>query len=117
MLRNILIVKDNYSEFIRAACWDELQKEGDQTLLKAEKQDLQNRIKEIDHELKKEFVNKDKIHDCLTTWHDVYKGTRSETQDRFNITWITDKVLPELKKLGYKGNPGDILDIFKDWPD
>lgn len=117
MLRGILIVKDNYSEFIRKACWSELNREGDQTLLKAEKQDLQSRIKEIDHELKKEVVNKDQIHDCLSTWHDVYKGTRLETPDHFNITWIKDKVLPELKKLGYKGKPRDILDKFKDWPD
>ena len=124
MLRNILIVKDNYSEFIREACWEKLNREGDQTLLKAEKQDLQSRIKEIDHSLKKDVVNKDQIEECLETWYQVWKTNEDRLakggygrSDSESLGWIKVKVLPELKRLGYKGTPKDILDKFKGWPD
>lgn len=124
MLRNILIVKDNYSEFIREACWGKLNREGDQTLLKAEKQDLQSRIKEIDHELKKDVANKDQIKECLEIWYQIWKANEDQLNkggygrsDGESLRWIKSKVLSELKKLGYKGTPKDILDKFKDWPD
>lgn len=117
MLRDILIIKDNYSEFVRTACWEKLQMEGDQTLLKAEKQKLQGRIKEIDGKLKGKPVDQDKIQELLAFHAPNYKESAPYRIESKRLKFIEMTILPKLKRAGYKGTPTEIDELLLNWPE
>jgi iron-sulfur cluster repair protein YtfE (RIC family) len=116
-LKLILIQKDNYSEWVRDACYEKLERENDQTLINNKILEHENAIKQLKQlrsQVKKQLEgNGEKIRECLNTWYNVYRDSRKIIEDHFNIKWIQEKILPVLKKLGCtQYSARDILDMF-----
>lgn len=89
----------------------------DSTLINNKIKEHQEAIKEL-QDLKKVKPGKEKeIHDFLTYHAPAFKQNatvRSETQ---RIRFIEKAIMPDLKKLGYKGSPQEIDELLLNWPE
>ena len=116
-LKMILLQKDNYSEWCREAFYEKLQSENDTSLLDKQIKDHKesiNQLEQLKKQVKKDIEsNGHKIKECLDVWYTVYRDKRNSIDDHFNISWIKDKILPNLKKLGCtQFSAKDILKIY-----
>lgn len=109
--------KENHNAWVRDACYEKLKRENNTDLLKKKIDEHRDAIKEIENLIKQikeeQKGNGHKVNEVLTTWFSDYKDKRVMYEDRFNLTWISDKILPELKKLGCTSfSAKQILELF-----
>lgn len=111
-----MIINDNYSDWIRKACWEKLDREGDTTLINQEIKELENRIVRL-KEKKKPKVNENKIQELLAYHAPNYKLNAPMRTEGQRIRFIKQALLPQLKKAGSTSTPEEIDQILIDWPE
>lgn len=110
------MLKDNYSEWVRDAIYDKLDKENNSDFLKSlinnkesELQILKKRLKDNGHKTS-EFQ---KI--LQDNYVIFFHQDRIDLSDIINRNWIESRIIPALKKKGCTPlNPNKILEIFKE---
>jgi lipopolysaccharide export LptBFGC system permease protein LptF len=111
----ILIQKENYSQWIRDAIDEKLEKETNPEVINAKIQDLKQQIQQLQDLKKAKKDNGQKINEILNfTWETFNRNDRAMLPDHQNINWIKSRILPNLKEIGctqYKAQ--DILEILK----
>lgn len=114
-LRAILIIKDNYSDFIRSACWEKLEREGDHTLIDQDILKHEQIIKDLKVKKKGPKFDKNKVNAILNREYESFKhSNRIMTDDHHNLSWIEARIIPELLAIGCRMNKNEILAIFQD---
>ena len=108
--------KENYTQYINDLIDKDRFERGDPEYLKRLKQQKQQEIKDIDKLLKGPPVNQDKIQECLKYWHDVYENKNFVDKRELERS-LEKRVMPNLKKLGYRGTSQDIATLFLNWPE
>ena len=117
-LKMRLMQEENYSEFIRQAAWEKLEKEKSKEFNEKQIEIYKEKIKECQVKIEQSKENPKKTRECLTKWHQKYvDGKRFKLTYSENYQWVKSSVLPELKKIGYKGTEKDVLDLIIEWPE
>lgn len=111
-----LMDMDNHSQYIRDLIDKDRIEKGDPKIIKAKIEEYNQAIKELENRVKIDHERNAKIQECLTVWyHTFVSQDRLMYERHFNLTWISDKVLPELKKLGCTHYSKDnILEMFEE---
>ena len=109
---------DNYSQYINNLIDQDRFDKRDPSYLKSLLKEKEKEINQINQLLKESKQNPQKIQECLKTWYEVFReNDRYALPRNLNYKWVKSRVYPELKKLGWKGKPEKILDIFSEWPE
>ena len=111
-LRDILIIRDNYSDFIRNACWEKLEREGNHKLIDLDILKHEQIIKELKERKKSSKIDTSKVNEILNKHYESFKqNNRMNNEPKWNRDWIKREIIPELPKT-HKMNEHTILAIF-----
>jgi len=115
MLRDMVYQQtEDTSKWIRDACYQRLEREGDPGYLKNKRQELQDSIKKLDHQLKSQKDGSSKIQAILDFGYKSYKTDWVMLQDDEQCAKIQSYVIPKLREAGCtKYTIIDVLKIFR----
>jgi len=107
---------DQYSQYITDLIDEDRLARLDPIYIKKRREELQEEIKKLDHNLKSSKENTDQVREILEYGLKGYINRNSEvligaSQNRL---WIRASVLPELKKAGCKLSEYDVLKMFEE---
>lgn len=107
---------DHYSQYITNLIDEDRLARLDPIYIKKRREELQEKIKNLDHIVKSSKENTGQVREILEYSLEGYKNRNSEvligaSQNRL---WIRGSVLPELKKAGCKLSEYDVLKMFEE---
>lgn len=116
-LRDILIIKENHSEWIREACYEKLDREHDTTLIDLKIVAYEQKIKDLKQKKKVDREDKDQVKAILKIGSDQY-GIQIN-QPYFDITnfkrYLRSNIIPKLKRAGCnRFDENSLLKIYKE---
>ena len=115
MLRDMVYQQtEDTSEWIREACYQRLEREGDEGYLKNIRQEYQESIKKIDQQLKSQKDGSSKLQAILDFGYQSYKTDWIMLQDDEQCAKIQSSIIPKLREAGCsKYSILDVLEIFR----
>ena len=115
MLRDMVYQQtEDTSKWIREACCQRLEREGDPGYLKNKRQELQDSIKKLDQQLKSQKDGTAKIQAILDFGYTSYKTDWVMLQDEEQCAKIQSSIIPKLREADCsKYSILDVLKIFR----
>lgn len=109
-----IIVKENYSKFVRDACYNQLLHENNSQVIDSEIKKHEDMIKELKDRKKGKNYDKNKVNEILTKWNAIFRSSGRDTaEDYLVISWINKFIMPELRTAGCKDlDARTVLDKF-----
>jgi len=116
-LRDILIIRENHSEWIRGACYEKLEREHDNTLIDLEIKKHEQLIKDLKQKKKIDREDKDQVKALLKIGLDQYDIQIN--QPYFDTTsfkrYLRSNIIPKLKRAGCNRFDEDsLLKMYKE---
>lgn len=107
---------DNHSKYVRDLVNQDRLAKGDPQYIKLRRQELKDQIKALDETVRAKTEIPDQAIEVLNKWFTSYKSNnRPGIEDHFNLTWIKDQVIPDLKAVHcHSLDNKQILGIFQD---
>ena len=111
-----LLQMENPSEYIRDLIDNDRFAKADPEYLKQKEAELKSELQKIQELKKFKPVQEDKITECIKYWHDVSKNQLFRDKEHL-IKYCEKRILPNVKKLGYRGSTKDIAEVLNNWPE
>ncbi len=108
-------LEGDHSPYIRDLIIRDRLEQGDPKLIDQEIQKLDKRIQELKELKKAKPANQDKIQELLEYHAPGFKQNAMHRTERQRFNFIEKAILPNLKKLGFKGTVEEIDNLLIDW--